>query len=37
VDKPRWQEIEPGHFVLANEQEMEGHREQLATSCRISS
>ena len=29
VDKPVWQEIEPGHFVLANEKEMAEHRERM--------
>ena len=29
-DKPLWQEIEPGHFVLANRGEAEGYLERLA-------
>lgn len=27
-DKPEWQEIRPGHFVLANEREMDGYRNE---------
>lgn len=30
TDKPTWQEIEPGHYVLANEREMEGYKKRLA-------
>ena len=26
TDKPSWQEVEPGHFIYANEQEMQGYR-----------
>ncbi len=29
VDKPLWREIEPGHYVLANEQETEGYLRRL--------
>lgn len=29
VDKPSWQEVEPGHFVFCNEQEMMGYRKAL--------
>ena len=35
VDKPVWQEIEPGHFVLANQQERDRYMERLA-ACAIS-
>ena len=28
LDKPSWQEIEPGHFVLANLKEVEGYHER---------
>ncbi|MGI6687060.1 MAG: ATP-binding cassette domain-containing protein [Christensenellales bacterium] len=31
-DKPSWQEIEPGHFVLANRQEREGYLRRIAAS-----
>jgi oligopeptide transport system ATP-binding protein len=31
-DKPIWQEIEPGHFVLANRQEREGYLRRIAAS-----
>ncbi len=34
VDKPKWIEIEPGHQVLANEQEAAGYRERLA-NCQV--
>ena len=34
VDKPVWQEIEPGHFVLANQQERDRYMERLA-ACAI--
>ncbi|GAB1432199.1 ATP-binding cassette domain-containing protein [Spirochaetota bacterium] len=30
VDKPRWQEVSKGHFVLANEKEAEGYKEAIA-------
>lgn len=30
TDKPSWQEAEPGHFIYANEQEMQGYRETVA-------
>ena len=26
---PQWQEILPGHFILANEEEMDGYRRQV--------
>lgn len=29
TDKPQWQEIEPGHFILANQAEMEDYRKKL--------
>ena len=29
VDKPQWVEIEPGHFVLANEKELAEYREMI--------
>lgn len=29
VDKPSFQEVKPGHFVWANEKEMEGYRQQI--------
>ena len=29
VDKPKFVEIKPGHFVLANEKELEEYRKQL--------
>ena len=29
VDKPSWTEIKPGHFVLANEAELEEMRKKL--------
>ena len=29
-DKPVWYEIEPGHFVLGNQKELDGYRESLA-------
>ena len=29
-DKPVWCEIEPGHFVLGNQKELDGYRESLA-------
>ncbi len=29
VDKPKFQEIKPGHFILANEAEMEKYRKEL--------
>ncbi len=28
VDKPEWTEFEPGHFVLANERELDGYRKK---------
>ncbi|MCQ2566736.1 MAG: ABC transporter ATP-binding protein [Clostridia bacterium] len=28
-DKPRWEEILPGHFILANEQELEVYRKEV--------
>ena len=34
VDKPTWQELEPGHFVLANQQERDRYLERLA-ACAI--
>jgi len=34
VDKPVWQEIEPGHHVLANQAEREGYLQRLA-ACEI--
>lgn len=30
VDKPNWQEVSKGHFVLANEKEAEGYKEVIA-------
>lgn len=30
VDKPVWAEVEPGHFVLGNQRELEGYRAVLA-------
>ena len=30
TDGPVWTEIEPGHFVLGNQAELNGYREQLA-------
>lgn len=30
VDKPKWVEIEPGHFVLGNDKELDGYRDRLA-------
>ncbi len=30
-DKPQWVEILPGHFILANEKELEGYRADLET------
>ena len=29
VDKPVWQELEPGHFVLGNQKELDEYRKQL--------
>ena len=29
-DLPQWCEIEPGHFVLGNQKELDGYRESLA-------
>ncbi len=29
VDKPVWTEVEPGHFVLGNQRELEGYRKML--------
>ena len=29
VDKPVWTEIEPGHFILANQKERDGYRREL--------
>lgn len=29
VEKPRWMEIEPGHFILANDPELEVYRREL--------
>lgn len=31
-DLPQWCEIEPGHFVLGNQKELDGYRESLAKS-----
>jgi oligopeptide transport system ATP-binding protein len=31
VDKPSWQEVSPGHFVLANEKEADDYRKELRT------
>ena len=30
VDRPVWAEVEPGHFVLGNQRELEGYRAVLA-------
>ncbi len=32
TDKPGWQEVEPGHFVLANQKELEEYRKRLSLS-----
>ena len=32
TDPPAWQEVEPGHFLLANAGEMEGYRARLAAA-----
>ena len=29
-DAPEWTEIEPGHFVMANKQELEAYRKEIA-------
>ena len=29
VDKPSWTEILPGHFILANERELDGYRREI--------
>ena len=29
-DAPEWTEIEPGHFVMANKQELEEYRKEIA-------
>lgn len=30
IDKPEWAEIEPGHFIMGNQKELDGCRERLA-------
>jgi len=32
VDKPRWQEVSKGHFILANDREAEDYKEEIAIS-----
>ena len=31
ADKPSWAELEPGHFVLGSQKELDGYREELQT------